>query len=442
MPSENNVMYRKIVISFLFSAVVLFVSCTERSRNAEQTEMRIVSLAPSLTKNLYFLDAQDKIVGVTNFCVAIENASIVASVVTPNIERIVALRPSMVLVAGTLISPDVIATLRRFRIQVEMFDTPQSFDEICEQFLRLGELIGKPEKAERIVNESRERVEIVSERAQALWTQPCTGITHSERTLALWKTTPSVFFQIGANPLFTVLPNTFMDDYITFLGGRNIAENLRTGIIGREFVIAQNPDFIFIAIMGGVSEEEKNVWNRHSQMNAVRNGQIFTIDPDMACLPTPVTFAETMETLYELIVEQVFSRNHIVNERNVVLTDRPLRLDIPFFLEFGQRAVFGDFIVFLESWEKWGTMAFTPDCPPPGTYSSTNFVLSNNSEAFANYLRLNDSARQTRRRNSVNLKEFRIFSDNPVYYMEWSGYRVEMLGGGSLVFATIVVSRI
>ena len=273
------------VLMSLFSAVVIFASCTERRRNTEQTGMRIVSLAPSLTKNLYFLEAQEKIVGITSFCVEMENATIVASAIVPNVERIVALRPSMVLVAGTLISPDVIATLRRFRIQVEVLDTPQSFDEICEQFLRLGELIGKPKKAERIVNESRERVEAISTRARDTWQ-------------------PSVFFQIGANPLFTVLPDTFMDDYIRFFGGRNIAENLRTGIIGREFVIAQNPDFVFIAIMGGVSEEEKNVWSRHSQMNAVRNGQIFTIDPDMACLPTPVTFAETMEIMYKLTMPQ------------------------------------------------------------------------------------------------------------------------------------------
>ena len=246
--------------------------------------MRIVSLAPSLTKNLYFLEAQEKLAGITSFCVEIDNAAIVASAIAPNIERIVALQPDLVLVAGTLTSPESIATLRRFGIQVEGFDTADSFDEICEQFLRLGELIGRKEKAKRIVSESRERVEIVSAKM-------------SEK----WQEAPNMFFQIGTNPLFTVLPNTFMDDYIRLLGGQNIAENLTRGTIGREFVIAQNPDFIFIAIMGGMSEEEKNVWNRHSQMSAARNERIFIIDPDIACLPTPVTFAETMEILYKLI---------------------------------------------------------------------------------------------------------------------------------------------
>jgi iron complex transport system substrate-binding protein len=187
-------------------------------------------------------------------------------------------------VAGTLTSPEHIATLRRLGIRVDIFDTPNSFAEICEHFVRLGALVDKETKAERIVNESKKRIETVSAKVSARWRE-----------------TPRMFFQIGANPLFTVLPNTFMDDYITFLGGQNIAQNLRTGIIGREFVIAQNPDFIFIATMGAMSEEEKNVWQRHSRMNAARNGRIFMIDADIACLPTPITFAQTMEILFELI---------------------------------------------------------------------------------------------------------------------------------------------
>jgi iron complex transport system substrate-binding protein len=207
---------------------------------------------------------------------------IVASAVTVNLEKVVSLRPDLVLVAGTLINPESIATLRRFGIRVEIFETPKSFNEICEQFMRLGALAGKEEKAKRIVSESRQRVEAVSAKMA-------------------WQRTPRMFFQIGANPIFTVIPNTFMDDYMKFLGAENIANDLRRGTVSREFVIARNPDYIFVVTMGVVSEEEKNIWRRHSGMSAARNNQIFVIEADIACLPTPVTFAETMEILYELI---------------------------------------------------------------------------------------------------------------------------------------------
>ena len=214
----------------------------------------------------------------------IENAVIVASVITPNIERIVALQPDIVITTGTLTSVESIATLRRLGIEVLIFDTARSFDDLCSQFIQLGELIDQEEKAKEIVRRNKERVEQVTEKIQNFV-----------------DAAPNVFFQIGANPIFTVLPNTFMDDYIRFLGGRNIAEHLSRGTVGREFVLSHNPDYIFIAIQEGVDDEEKREWSRHSQLSAVQNNRIFTIDPNIACLPMLVTFADTMEIIYSLI---------------------------------------------------------------------------------------------------------------------------------------------
>ncbi|MDR0332303.1 MAG: helical backbone metal receptor [Dysgonamonadaceae bacterium] len=250
-----------------------------------QSNIRIVSLAPSLTQSLYFLEAQNKLVGCTSYCVdgVKDGKEIVASAVTVNLEKVVALKPDIVL-ASQLTTPDNIATLRRFGIQVEVFQSPKSFAEICEQFIRLGALVGEEARAEYIVNESRQRVEAVSAKMN-------------------WRTTPKMFFQIGANPIFTVIPNTFMNDYITLLGAENIAKNFRRGTISREFVIAQNPDYIFVVTMGIVGEEEKNMWGRYPSLSATRNRQIFIIDSDIACQPTPVTFAQTMEILHKLITQ-------------------------------------------------------------------------------------------------------------------------------------------
>jgi iron complex transport system substrate-binding protein len=267
----------KKVILFLYISFTLTVSVFA------QSNVRIVSLTPSLTQSLYFLEAQDKLVGCTNYCAdgVKDNKEIVASAVAVNLEKVVALKPDIVL-ASQLTTPDNIATLRRFGIQVEVFQSPKSFTEICEQFIQLGALIGEKTKAERIVNESRQRVESVSAKMNR-------------------RTAPKMFFQIGANPIFTVIPNTFMNDYITLLGAENIAEDFRRGTVSREFVIAQNPDYIFVVTMGITGEEEKNRWGRYSNLKAARNGQIFIIDSDIACQPTPVTFAQTMEILHKLI---------------------------------------------------------------------------------------------------------------------------------------------
>lgn len=112
-----------------------------------------------------------------------------------------------------------------------------------------------------------------------------------------------MFFQIGVDPLFSVLSNTFMDDYINFLGAENIAKTLKRGSVSREFVIANNPDYIFIVTMGMVGNEEKEIWSRYSNLTASRKKQIHIIESDIACQPTPVTFVQTMEILEKMINE-------------------------------------------------------------------------------------------------------------------------------------------
>lgn len=263
-------------LPFLF-----FLGCALTVSTMAQTYKRIVSLAPSLTQSIYFLEAQDKLVGCTSYCTAAkeEGKTIVASAVKANLEKIVGLKPDLVLASG-FTNPEEVATLRKFGIRVEVFSSPKSFDEICSQFTQLGVLMGKKDKADRIVDDSKRKVEAIAARRKGA--PPM-----------------RVFFQIGADPLFAVVPDTFMDDYIAFLGAENIARRLKRGTVGREFVIAHNPDCIFIATMGVVGEEEKKEWSKYANLNAARKKQIHIVDSEIACQPTPVTFARTMQILDE-----------------------------------------------------------------------------------------------------------------------------------------------
>ena len=65
--------------------------------------------------------------------------------------------------------------------------------------------------------------------------------------------------------------NTFMNDFITFAGGENIASDLTRGTITRESVLLRNPDVIVIVTMGILAEEEKDRWASSKQLNAAKN---------------------------------------------------------------------------------------------------------------------------------------------------------------------------
>lgn len=244
---------------------------------------RIISLAPSLTKNIYYLEAGDQLVGCTSYCEIPEGEqkAIVASAVKVSLEKIVTLDPDLIILMP-LTSPETIDFIEKLGIHTEVFPSPKDFREICDQFLYLGKLLGKEELAQKIVEDASGRVDRI----------------RMEDPVAEGK---KVFFQIGANPIFSVLPNTFMNDFILFIGAENIADDLKGGIIGRETVLVRDPDIIFVATMGVLGDEERKIWKSYTSMSASKTDQIFTIDSDLACLPTPVTFAGTLEIMVELL---------------------------------------------------------------------------------------------------------------------------------------------
>jgi iron complex transport system substrate-binding protein len=242
-----------------------------------QNYNRVISLAPSITKNLYYLNAEDKLIGCTSYCnIAKENnKQVVASPVTINVEKVLSLNPDLV-IASSITNPEYIELLRKFNIRVEVFQSPKSFDETCTQFIQIASLVNKKENAINKVAEIKSKVDSIKNRNRE-------------------NTEKKIFIQIGANPLYTVIPNTFMNDYIDFLNGKNIAADLSKGTISRESVIVRNPDYIFIVTMGIPIENEIKTWKLYNDLQAVKSQNIHIVDSDIACTPTPQTFLQALE---------------------------------------------------------------------------------------------------------------------------------------------------
>ncbi len=256
------------------------------SGNKSVYNTRIISLVPSLTESIYNLEAKDHLVGCSNYCEQAkhDNIAIAGSVIKPNIEKIVSLRPDLLLVSD-LVSENDIETLKKLGIRVEIFTSPKSFDEICSDFIRLGKLVDRKDNAGRIIAESKARIKVIFDKIPKL------------------NTKPGIFIQIGASPIYAVIPGTFMEDYITFCGGSNIAKELTSGEVGREFVVDKNPDYIFIVTMGVAGEEEKKQWSYFKHMKAVAQRHVYIIDSEIACQPTPMTFIETLEQMNRLMAK-------------------------------------------------------------------------------------------------------------------------------------------
>jgi ABC-type Fe3+-hydroxamate transport system substrate-binding protein len=250
-----------------------------------QEAKRIVSLVPWMTKALYLMGEQSRLVGCTNYC-PVEVSSkipIVATAVSVNIEKTFLLKPDLVLVSS-LIKPETIESLKKLGIRVEYQVYPKSFDEICSDFIRIGELVGQTDKAKIIVSQQKER------------------LLKLKSSIPKGKN-PKILIQIGAKPLFCAVPQTFMDDFISFSGGTNIASGFKIGSITREYVLKQNPDVIFIVTMGIMAQEEKDTWLSYSSLSASKTKNIFILDADKTCSPTPVLFVDALEEMIKLMYQ-------------------------------------------------------------------------------------------------------------------------------------------
>ena len=118
--------------------------------------MRIVSLAPNVTEILFALDLGDQIVGVTDQCnypPAAKAIERVSGFGMPNVEKLLALGPDMVVACG-LEKPELAEVLRQAGIQVVNVQKTgfiASFPELFDAIGRIGEATGRSAEAKKLV---------------------------------------------------------------------------------------------------------------------------------------------------------------------------------------------------------------------------------------------------------------------------------------------------
>jgi ABC-type Fe3+-hydroxamate transport system substrate-binding protein len=237
---------------------------------------RIVSLSPVITREIFMLKRGNELVGCSSYGIVPKkiNISRVGSVSRADIERILKLKPTLI-IASSLMNVSDIKKMRALGLRVEVFNQPKIFDDVCEQLLRLSELVHGEEIAKDIVKGAKDRV-------KKIWNKV-------ERTEKL-----KVFVQIGANPIFTATRDSFINDFIRFSGGINIAGDVKSGIYSPAEVLRKNPDAIIISQMGFNGRLQAERWRNFKFINAVKNNKILILDDYSLCSPDPLSFSKTL----------------------------------------------------------------------------------------------------------------------------------------------------
>src|SRR4030042_2179968 len=172
---------------------------------------RVVSLAPSNTEILFALGLADKVVGVTEYCNYPEAAKTkpkVGGFSTVDIEKVVSLRPDLVL-ATRIHDKTIIPSLENLGITVVAL-TPKSLNEVLESIKLAGKITGQDEEASGLVKELDKRITAIVDETQKL--------APDQR--------PRVFYVTWHDPLMTAGTGTLSNDVISQAGGQNIASDI------------------------------------------------------------------------------------------------------------------------------------------------------------------------------------------------------------------------
>lgn len=261
---------------FLFLLISLFITT---SLFADYN--RIISLAPSATESLYELGIDEELIANTVYCSDGNfKKEKIGTVTEPNIEKIVSLNPDLIIATKEGNYKTVIDKLIRLKLTVYVMEPYSSFEDVCNNFQQLADYLNKSDVAKEIVATVKEEVLSLSNKEEN---------SNKEK----------IFWEVGANPIFTVGKQSFVNEYNKYINGINIFENIdmRYPNISVESVIEKNPDVIMLVNMGDVSEQEIAKWNKYKKMSAVKNNKIYLLEADDIFTPTPKKFLNGIKVL-------------------------------------------------------------------------------------------------------------------------------------------------
>ena len=223
---------------------------------------RIVTLAPHLAEIAFAAGAGGKLAGVSTFTrhpAEVERLPIVASHGRIDIERLIALRPDLVLAWRSGNSPLQIDRLERVGIRVFVTEV-RTLADIPRIVRAVGALAGSVDVAEARAREFEGEVEELR-------------LRHArERRVA-------VFLEIWHRPMLTVNGAHLISDALRHCGGRNVfaAAKTLTPLVSREQMLDARPEVI---VTSGFGSEGLEAWRGLGLVPAVRNRKIYAIDPD------------------------------------------------------------------------------------------------------------------------------------------------------------------
>jgi len=270
----------------------IFTDEAGRTVEVDRAPQRIVSVAPNVTEILFALGLENRLVGVSTYCQYPPEArkkEKIGGYINPSLEKIVALRPDLVIGIAEGDLRTFVDKLAGLKIPVYIAN-PRDALEVTASIRGIGEVTFAPDPAREIVRSMEERIRRIREKVQGLGR-------------------PRVLHILDFNPLISAGKGTFVDDLIRLGGGRNVAEAAmgKYPRFSMEEVLVQDPEVILLASMKSQDPmvKQRRWWERWKTITAVKEGRIYVLDSDLIHRPSP-RIVEGLEQVARAIHPEAF----------------------------------------------------------------------------------------------------------------------------------------
>ena len=232
-----------------------------RQVQLDKAPVRIVSISPAITEVMFLVGAQDKLVGVSDFCKyppETEKITKVGGMHNINFEQLLSLHPDVVLI-GSMISQQDVDAIEKMGIPVICIVEESSLEGMSEMMEVIGRITQCEEKGNAEAEKWRKKIAERKSNAPDPKDRKCVYYV--------------VSFGDGGD--FTAPKDTHIQEIIELAGARNAGDSLTGWSISREYLFKVNPDIILVR-----NEDKEAFQSRYpyTLLDAVKNGRVYGIE--------------------------------------------------------------------------------------------------------------------------------------------------------------------
>lgn len=250
-------------LSLLF---LMSVSCFNVFADISKQQLRIVALAPHIVENLYSIGAGEQIVGTVEYADFPASANDIPRIGGHQgiqIEKLLALKPDLVLAWKSGSKADDLAQLERLGINVSYSDT-RKVEKVADEVRRLGALTGREKAANETALQFQRKLSAIKAKHQG-------------------KQDITVFYQLWPEPMMTVGKNTWLNQLIEICHGSNVFSDNQTDypLISIENVVVAKPEVIIIPDEESDTPQPVVDWQQWPEVPAVKHNQFIHVNADL-----------------------------------------------------------------------------------------------------------------------------------------------------------------